>query len=408
MRLLTVGVLSLTTSYAAGFFGTDAAVGQGRSLAPVVVVPGPQASTEQYAREFAKVMQIPLSDAQAALDNNHRILDSIALNERSPSFGGIWVTYRPYQIHVRLVRKDEPLSQAIRARLVTAPAVQYGGLSGEELKSRAQTIVTAAAGSGVLAEVIQDSVNGKVVVKTDAASFAQSFIDPFVSLDGRKPEITPPTTAYGGLPLYVNIVGLGWQRYCMGGFMMVNHSTGQTGVITAGHCPNYVNQWYNAETAKAPVQESCTGTDQQIHPLVNAQGGSSTPTNWTFFSSGPGPSSAVVVEAVGGGLYIGQPVWQARQDNGDQASNPSPGTITQYSSLNIGAGGDCAGHTLNTGFRITQQTIDGDSGGSVATLYNGHWFALGITAGGNNTGSSINPVWNVSLGSWAYCTLNAC
>jgi hypothetical protein len=384
-------------------FGISGPVWSVETEKPVVPV-SPVTDTrniEELATQFSNDAGLSLEDAKASLVSNTPLLDLLAKHRTDPDFGAVWVTYKPFTVHLRTTRQTKDIEADFVKTLKRPVRVTTGGLS-----MKALDLVAVAANSKMKKqdsryEAVPNYEKGKIVVRSKNAEFGR--INSDVELESVEPVITPATTGYGGLAFWLNSTS-GWVQQCTGGFM-VRRTTApfDTGILTAGHCYDYPSQYYNGETASAPELEMCGGSDQQVHPL------SGTANNWIAMGGPLGVPAWMNVAGAGAGFYIGQVVHKR-----GRTTNGTFGTIVEYV-YNAAVGSatvpnDCGGiFNLNTGVRVSMPGQAGDSGGPVVTFYNGQYLAMGITSGGNATGSTINPIWNVFFfQQWALCTSISC
>jgi hypothetical protein len=355
-------------------------------------------SIDELAIQFSVDTGNSIEDAKAALSTNGPLIDLVSKYRKDPSFGALWVTYKPFTVHLRTTRKSKVIEGDVAASVRRSVQVTTGGLSQEALDSTAALVNDQMKKQKSPYEIITDTEKGRIIIRSNNANFGRISSD--VDVELREPPVAPATTGYGGLAFWLNSTN-GWVQQCTGGFMVRRTiAPFDTGILTAGHCYDYASQYYNGETASAPELEMCAGGDQQVHPLTG------TPNNWSALG-GLGNPAWININGSGGGFYIGQVV----QKRG-RVSGGSFGTIQEYVyNPAIGGATDCGpnGYNINVGLRVSNPSQAGDSGGPLTTYYNGLWLAMGIASGGNETGTTINPIWNVYFfQQWALCSTISC
>jgi hypothetical protein len=364
-----------------------------------VVEPTNQLSIDTQASELATSKDITVSEAKLALGQSRTIIDAIATNSASPDFGSMWVTYKPYTLHLRMARKNPEIVSGILSRIGSAPVVvTVGGASSLELKGQEKEFVSRLATRNAGAKVQLDPELGAWVVTTLDNSAITDSAKLGALVIKADPVRATPVTGYGGLKIYVYTGSVyGWSAYCTGGFIMRNVSTGATGVLTAGHCLDYAanTRWYNGETPSVGINRTCGAGagDGQVMPITGAAFSAVFTNNST--------SEYVTNHENAGGYYIGQPVRQGRLNGGNV------GTIESFNATYpIGAAGACPNpYTISYAFVVDRPSVSGDSGGPLVASYGGDWYAIGITTASITLGdkSVFSSLWALNTTGWNYC-----
>jgi hypothetical protein len=402
MRLRTTPILAVAGLLVA-YSGVALAQTAPPDPAPTQALKGTPSSLEEDVSDLARSVGTSLEEARHALATSGHVVDAIQAEEADRNFGSIWVTYNPYTLHVRLLKANytqlKRIASAARAQRVR---LHLGGRSRAQLMADMETLVATIGKRNLQANSRLDEEAGRFEVTTldsEAAAVARTVGADVVNAP---PVGAKANVAYGGLPMYV-WTGTVWQAHCTGGFIARNVANGWTGLITAGHCSNFLNntRWYNGETPSSVHNEHCGGGwgDSQIIRLTG-------PVSDVVFTNSP-ISQYVTHWAQAGGWYNGQPARQGRLNGGHALP-----VENFYATYVVGTGGgDCNfSYTISHAMRTGGASVDGDSGGPIVLSYNNQWFGAGVVTGnipptpqtpGPGTISSF--LWGVDRAGWTLC-----
>ena len=306
------------------------------------------------------------------------------------SFAGVWISHRPYAVHVALVTGADAggiPSLANSAGLHTSPTVSYSPRSLNDLLALARQVTSL----GLEADINVDVPTDQVQIWTMTPSAASTAVaalstEPDAIEVVSVPRLSEPSTnLYGGLG--GSNTGGTW-RGCPSGFDVQQRVGGPDdfiyGFITAGHCTT-TNTW-NGITL--PYVGSCfhTTCDSQFHSEA-----SYTAVPQFYWQSGS--LRYVTATSAWSSLVVGQTVCKFGENTGYGCAlittkTIAPGYVPNASAVFVGASNNCA----------SNMTLGGDSGSPVYYSTT----ALGIISGDYITGSC--PYTNMIFDAINYAT----
>lgn len=370
-------------------------------VAPKQKTPNLLVDLETAAAQASKEQGIPIDEIRRSMKESKAIIDAIARYKLDPAFGSIWVTYQPYVVHLRLAFPDQTIVATVSAAVGEPLDVTTTGLSAVGLADLEKKLVSHLSKQPAEFEAELDVKAGGYIARTLNERALTDFSNADVRLEVAAPTRSTSVTGYGGLPIYV-YTGSIWDGYCTGGFMMRNPSTGEGGILTAGHCPYYDGRthWYNGETPTGAVNRTCGNGwgDGEIMPFSGS-------TSYLTFTNSSISEYVSMREL--GGYFINQEVRQGRRGLGDPGGNS--GIIAAYISnqnIHLKTPTSCpSDYTLSNAFRVDVQSTGGDSGGPLVASYGGYWFGLAITtASTEGSGQTFySPWWSLNTSGWNYC-----
>ena len=354
-------------------------VGSGAAVAsPAPVPPTAASDLEQYAAEFAKDQGVSPELARQIVEESVAVGAFDAKYRKDPRYGAEWVTYRPYQVHLRLTRDDPTLVAEIQRSLAGKVDVVTAGVSAAEFDA-----ATAAVQQRGLPFHAHPQT-GKITVDADSSSIPadldRAIVEPADGPGNDVIHYDSLLAASAGDSVGYLLYG-GYADECTAGFTY--KGSGVTGYATAGHCGGgntYVAGFYSA--SPTPRSQNCNPdvefTDFQYAPTpLNTAHDHYHGSTWTMH--------------VGTGFYIGQLTRKiGMYENGNTGSNT--GTVLAYGTASAPAGGPCPAKNF-TALAVSNTGAGGDSGGPVLLLYNGAYYLAGITTAGGPSGVGATPVW---------------
>jgi hypothetical protein len=363
--LVAVGlVIAVALAWTARAGATKQAIAPSRAGATVLITPSPA----QVARVMTPaVAGDPLSEVQAGL-----------MSRYPGSFGGVYVNKMGRFVIATAGPPNAALQRSAKAGFMSAARVLgiedspilpiqlsfvNTGVSLEHLYDLKAAILDNPAltsagidGAGLDIEhgrlvVMSRTELGASAVKADYGSAVKVLLDSGSGLFADRYADTPPFN--GGDQIVTPSDG---ETTCTSGFPMEDTATGETFLLTAGHCGDAT--WYNTRTA-SPVYDSSTLVGTTVHgsvltSVIDAQLIAAKASCITWGGKSTTPSNDVRIYTTG---YF-DPPQGATIDTEGSVSTQQTGTVAYYdTSLSTG------GENLQDLDLITQMPTFGDSGG---------------------------------------------
>lgn len=328
-------------------------------------------------QQLAEVEKVSTEDAEAAIQDTGPLGAYITEYWTSDDVGPVWVTYDGrYEVHAgTIVGQDQAVLSKLERELGRPITVHEGRAALGEL-NRAADYLTARADVRFFVDVKQGLIQVESLVEIPSNVIAAEH----VAVWAEPPtEVLPPG---GGGVAWDHWNGAYYDISCSVGFYTRVGTTGTKSVYSAAHCPD---SWHQArtpyevlgETTSASVIEQCSGTDVQRQSYAG-------PTS--IYAMNMANNGFDVLHAVAGGYYIGQP-----SGKWGLASNKTTGTVSFFGSNTVATSPECPSGSTFTGIRHSAYSTFGDSGGTVALVYNGMWYLAGITSGVAGAGGGSAP-----------------
>ena len=188
------------------------------------------------ATNYAEYYNVSLEDAKERLELQKMagLLDGTLTAKNPETYSGLWIMNAPdFSVNVAFTTSGATeLLGIVNDRLSKYLRVRQAEWTLDELLKTMETYVSTS--DQPFDKEIDVARNQVVLVTTDAVGVSQKFADRLssdgsrVALRGVAALSTPAANVYGGL----SISG------CTSGWGISRNTTGERGIVTAGHCPN--------------------------------------------------------------------------------------------------------------------------------------------------------------------------